>query len=212
MPISEECMQNNTAISELIEAGKWVSQKGWVPATGGNFSARTSTGFVVTASGQDKGALMPEHFLQLNHLGERVAGAIKPSAETQLHLSLYQLIPDAQYVLHTHSVAATVLSNIIQRHQLELTGYEMQKALSGITSHLESLAIPIFDNDQDIDRLSLLVSDHHLHSPIEHAVLIRGHGLYAVGRNIDEVRRHLEALEFLFSCELERLKITGTAL
>ena len=65
------------------------------------------------------------------------------------------------------------------------------------------------DNDQNIDRLSLLVSDHHLHTPIEHGVLIRGHGLYAVGRNIDEVRRHLEALEFLFSCELERLKIIG---
>ena len=32
-------MHNNTAISELIEAGKWVSQRGWVPATGGNFSA-----------------------------------------------------------------------------------------------------------------------------------------------------------------------------
>ncbi len=207
--ISEECMQNNTAISQLIEAGKWVSQKGWVPATGGNFSARTSTGFVVTASGHDKGSLTQEHFLQLDHQGERLSGAVKPSAETQLHLSLYQLIPDAQCVLHTHSVAATVLSQITQSHQLDLTGYEMQKALSGFTSHLETLSIPIFDNDQDIDRLSLLVSDHHLHTPIEHGVLIRGHGLYAVGRNIDEVRRHLEALEFLFSCELERLKIIG---
>jgi len=48
-----------------------------------------------------------------------------------------------------------------------------------------------------------------LHSPIKFGVLIRGHGLYAVGKNIAEVRRHLEALEFLFSCELERLKITG---
>lgn len=85
----------------------------------------------------------------------------------------------------------------------------MQKALTGFTSHLETLSIPIFNNDQDIDHLSLLVSDHHLHTPIEHGVLIRGHGLYAVGRNIDEVRRHLEVLEFLFSCELERLKITG---
>jgi len=46
-------MHNNTAISELIEAGKWVSQRGWVPATGGNFSARTETGYVVTASGFD---------------------------------------------------------------------------------------------------------------------------------------------------------------
>ena len=202
-------MQNNTAMAQLIEAGKWVSKKGWVPATGGNFSARTTTGFVVTASGYDKGALKDTHFLQLNHFGERIGGAEKPSAETQLHLSLYQLIPDALCVLHTHSVAATVLSTITKHHQLALTGYEMQKALSGLSSHLETLNIPIFDNDQDIDRLSLLVSDHHLHTPIEHGVLIRGHGLYAVGRNIDEVRRHLEALEFLFSCELERLKIMG---
>lgn len=200
---------NNTAMAHLINAGEWVSQKGWVPATGGNFSARTNTGFVVTASGQDKGSLTHAHFLQLNYLGERISGAAKPSAETQLHLNLYQLIPDAQYILHTHSVAATVLSQITKHHQLDLTGYEMQKALNGFTSHLETLSIAIFDNDQDIDRLSLLVSDHHLHSPIRHAVLIRGHGLYAIGRNIDEVRRHLEALEFLFSCELERLKITG---
>ena len=85
----------------------------------------------------------------------------------------------------------------------------MQKSLSGVKSHLDTLSIPIFDNDQDIDRLSLLVSDHHLHTPIEHAVLIRGHGLYVVGRDIKEVQRHLEGLEFLFSCELERLKLEG---
>ena len=210
MLVCEEYMQNNnTAISQLIEAGKWVSQKEWIPATGGNFSARTESGFVITASGQDKGKLTNEQFLQLDLQGKPLAGTKKRSAETQLHLSLYQLIPEAQCVLHTHSVAATVLSQITKSHKLDLTGYEMQKALSGFTSHLETLSIPIFNNDQDIDHLSLLVSDHHLHTPIEHGVLIRGHGLYAVGRNIDEVRRHLEVLEFLFSCELERLKITG---
>ena len=30
--------------------------------------------------------------------------------------------------------------------------------------------------------------------------LIAGHGLYAWGRNIDEARRHVEGLEFLFEC------------
>lgn len=67
MLVCEEYMQNNnTAISQLIEAGKWVSQKEWIPATGGNFSARTESGFVITASGQDKGKLTNEHFLQLD--------------------------------------------------------------------------------------------------------------------------------------------------
>jgi methylthioribulose-1-phosphate dehydratase len=202
-------MYNNTAISELIEAGKWISQQGWVPATGGNFSARTATGFVVTASGFDKGQLGTHTFIELDHLGNRLAGAAKPSAETELHLSMYKLIPSANFVLHTHSVAATVLSRIIKGHSLNLQGYEMQKSLRGVSSHLEVLSIPIFDNDQNIDRLSLLVSDHNLHTPIEHGVLIRGHGLYVVGRDIREVRRQLEGLEFLFSCELERLKLEG---
>ncbi|MCQ8879662.1 methylthioribulose 1-phosphate dehydratase [Pseudoalteromonas shioyasakiensis] len=202
-------MHNNTAISELIEAGKWISQQGWVPATGGNFSARTNTSFVVTASGFDKGQLGTHTFIELDHQGNRQAGAAKPSAETELHLSMYKLIPTANFVLHTHSVAATVLSRIIKGHSLNLQGYEMQKSLRGVTSHLDILSIPIFDNDQNIDRLSLLVSDHHLHTPIEHGVLIRGHGLYVVGRDIREVRRQLEGLEFLFSCELERLKFSG---
>jgi len=202
-------MYNNTAISELIEAGKWISQQGWVPATGGNFSARTATGFVVTASGFDKGQLGTHTFIELDHLGNRQTSAAKPSAETELHLSMYKLIPAANFVLHTHSVAATVLSRVIKGHSLNLHGYEMQKSLSGVTSHSSVLSIPIFDNDQNIDRLSLLVSDHHLHTPIEHGVLIRGHGLYVVGRDIREVRRQLEGLEFLFSCELERLKLEG---
>ncbi|CAM4269656.1 methylthioribulose 1-phosphate dehydratase [Pseudoalteromonas ostreae] len=202
-------MHNNTAISELIEAGKWISQRGWVPATGGNFSARTNTGFVVTASGFDKGQLGSHTFIELDHIGNRSASAAKPSAETELHLCMYKLIPAANYVLHTHSIAATVLSRVIKGHCLDLHGYEMQKSLTGITSHLDTLSIPIFDNDQDIDRLSLLVSDHHLHTPIEHSVLIRGHGLYVVGRTIGEVRRQLEGLEFLLACEIERLKLVG---
>ena len=202
-------MHNNTAISELIEAGKWVSQRGWVPATGGNFSARTASGYVVTASGFDKGQLGTHAFIEFDHEGNRTKGSGNPSAETELHLNMYKLIPSAKFVLHTHSVAATVLSRVIKGHAINLHGYEMQKSLSGVKSHLDTLSIPIFDNDQDIDRLSLLVSDHHLHTPIEPAVLIRGHGLYVVGRDIKEVQRHLEGLEFLFSCELERLKLEG---
>jgi methylthioribulose-1-phosphate dehydratase len=31
-----------------------------------------------------------------------------------------------------------------------------------------------------------------------HAFLVRGHGLYTWGRDLDEARRHVEILEFLF--------------
>jgi methylthioribulose-1-phosphate dehydratase len=39
--------------------------------------------------------------------------------------------------------------------------------------------------------------------------LIDGHGLYAWGRTMAEARRHLEAFEFLFHCELELRKLRG---
>ncbi len=37
----------------------------------------------------------------------------KPSAETLLHALVYEIDPDAGAVLHTHSVAGTVLSRAL---------------------------------------------------------------------------------------------------
>lgn len=203
-------MYNDAAKSALIEAGRWVSDKGWVPATGGNFSIKTDTGFVVTASGHDKGYLAPEHFLELDQQGAICKGQGKPSAETALHLKLYQLQPSTECVLHTHSVAATVLSRFIKGDTLAIHGYEMQKSLRGISSHESTLTIAIFDNDQDIDRLAEHVAKRHAQEPVIHGVLIRGHGLYAMGNSVAETRRHIEGLEFLFACELERIKLESS--
>ncbi|TMP34829.1 methylthioribulose 1-phosphate dehydratase [Pseudoalteromonas rubra] len=200
-------MQSAQAKHALIETGRWLSEQGWVPATGGNFSIRTEQGFVVTASGHDKGTLQPEHFLEFDTEGAQTSGTGHPSAETELHLALYALSPRTHCILHTHSVAATVLSRLTADHSLDITGYEMQKALHGYTSHLETLAIPVFDNDQDIPALAGRVTEYHAHTPIQHGVLIRGHGLYAMGADITETRRHIEALEFLFNCELTRRQL-----
>ncbi|NOU51193.1 methylthioribulose 1-phosphate dehydratase [Pseudoalteromonas sp. JBTF-M23] len=200
-------MNSDAAKSALIDAGKWISNKGWVPATGGNFSIKTDDGFVVTASGHDKGCLTHQHFLELSENGEIRSGDGKPSAETALHLKLYQLVPNTGCVLHTHSVAATVLSRFETNNILQINGYEMQKSLSGIASHHTPVDIAIFDNDQDIERLAAKVAEYHQQHPISHAVLIRGHGLYALGKDVSETRRHIEGLEFLFACELERIKL-----
>ncbi len=200
-------MQVTAVTEQLIDAGRWISERGWVPATGGNFSARTESGFLVTASGFDKGALTPQTFIHFNADGERIGGEGKPSAETSLHQMIYRLVPDAGCVLHTHSVAATVLSRFERGDSYAISGYEMQKSLSGETTHLDTLAIPVFDNDQDIDALSARVAARHALEPLRHGVLIRGHGLYVFGRDVAEACRHIEGLEFLFACELERIKL-----
>ncbi len=76
---------NHTAISNLIEAAKWISQQGWVPASGGSLSARTQNGFVITTNGCDKAQLTHEHFLQLDQQNLNTPQAL--SSEAKLHLS-----------------------------------------------------------------------------------------------------------------------------
>ena len=125
-----------------------------------------------------------------------------PSAETGPHTLLYRLSAHIGAVLHTHSVNATVLSRVERGDALVLQGYEMQKSLAGQRSHPDSVAIPIFDNDQ-ISSAGGARGGLCRGTPLQYGFLVRGHGLYCWGA-VAEARRHLEGLEFLFQCELQR--------
>src|SRR5262249_24069364 len=79
---------------ELIRAGRLFFERGWVPATAGNFSARLDEShLVITASGRHKGELDADGFLLVGLDGEVLSRGRKPSAETALHLQLYRREP-----------------------------------------------------------------------------------------------------------------------
>jgi methylthioribulose-1-phosphate dehydratase len=58
--------------------------------------------------------------------------------------------------------------------------------------------VPILENDQDMTRLAAQVATMLSAHPEAHAFLLRAHGLYTWGRDLDEAERHVEILEFLF--------------
>ncbi|WP_346827105.1 methylthioribulose 1-phosphate dehydratase [Serratia inhibens] len=198
-------MTENPQLTALLAACHWIGEKGWCPATGGNMSLRLDDQrCLVTESGKDKGSLTEADFLLVETATNHVPSGRTPSAETGLHTLIYRLYPQIGAVLHTHSVNATVLSRVERSDGLLLQGYEMQKSLGGQSSHLDSVIIPIFDNDQDIPRLAARVAAYAEVTPLQYGFLVRGHGLYCWGRQVAEARRHLEGLEFLFQCELQR--------
>jgi methylthioribulose-1-phosphate dehydratase len=125
----------------------------------------------------------------------------KPSAETVLHTSLYRHYPDAQAILHPHPINATLVSRLFG-NEIVLEDYELLKAFPGITTHETKAMIPIFANDQDIPRLAGLVQDYLDSVDTCYGYIIAGHGLYTWGVSIPEALRHLEALDYLFACEL----------
>lgn len=189
----------------LVEACHWLGAKGWAPATGGNMSVRENADWCwLSESGKDKGSLTVDDFLQVEIATDRAPSGRKPSAETGLHTLIYRLYPEANAVLHVHTVNATVLSRVEKLATLKLAGYEMQKSLSGETSHLDTVSIPLFDNDQDIPALARRIELYARQTPLSYGFLLRGHGLTCWGRSVAEARRHLEGLEFLFECEMQR--------
>jgi methylthioribulose-1-phosphate dehydratase len=197
-------------VAPLLAAGRLFHARGWVPATAGNFSVRLdSKTLAVTVSGRHKGELGAGDFMRVDLQGRALDKGKRGSAETLLHCQLYRRLPDCGAVLHTHSPASTVLSRAHDTIRLE--GYELLKILEGITTHEAAVEVPVFDNDQDIARLGRAVEARMAGGEARHAYLIRGHGLYAWGRTVDEARHRVEALEFLFECELNErlLKTTG---
>ena len=202
---AENAMSQLSPLDHLVAACHWIGAKGWAPATGGNMSVREDGRFcLLSESGKDKGSLTREDFIQVEIATNSVPSGRKPSAETGLHTLIYRLFPEAGAVLHTHTVNATVLSRVEKSSALRLEGYEMQKSLAGQRSHLDGVAIPVFDNDQDIDALAQRIEAYVRETPFRYGFLLRGHGLTCWGKDVNEARRHLEGLEFLFECERQR--------
>jgi methylthioribulose-1-phosphate dehydratase len=188
--------------------------------TSSNYSivlSREPIELLLTASGMDKGRLRREDFVRVAANGQPTApGQPKSSAETMLHVMLARR-PDVGAVLHTHSIWGTLLSDIfVPDGGLEIAGYEMLKGLEGVKTHEHAEWVPIFENSQDIPAMAdqvqrRIFADERQtgmsapRAPV-HGFLIRRHGLYTWGRNLEEARRHVEIFEFLFECVGRRMQ------
>jgi methylthioribulose-1-phosphate dehydratase len=196
--------QNASEFSELAamvaELGRGFYSRGWALGTSGNFSAVSSRAplrIAITSSGIDKGKLTPGDVLEIDADGEAIQGEGRPSAETLLHLAVVKLT-GAGAVLHTHSVWSNILSDVyMSEGGIHIEGYEMLKGLDGITTHEHREWLPIIENSQQIEALARSVEERLNQRPRSHGFLLRRHGLYTWGRDLEEAKRHVEILEFL---------------
>lgn len=198
------------AVQHIIKAGNRLDRMGLAPATSGNYSIRIGEDeMAITVSGAHKGKLSPEQVMRADLDGVPLEDK-KPSAETLLHCQIYKKYPDVRAILHTHSIANTVLSRLLPKHEkMVLSDYELLKAYPGIGTHDVTIELPVFDNTQDMPALSAQVEDALNVAPQTPAYMIRSHGIYGWGASMDEAERVIEATEFLLSCELEIMKLKG---
>jgi methylthioribulose-1-phosphate dehydratase len=186
---------------DLVETVHFLNAKGWTPATSSNFSARISgsaDALAISRSGVDKAVFSTADVMVVDRQGRNVwPDGAKSSAETLIHTAIYDLF-DPGAVLHTHSIGATAFSlTHAKEGAATFSGLELLKGLSGITTHEASVDVPIFPNDQDMERFSGSIR-RELQGAHVYGFLIAGHGLYTWGATLADARRHAEVFEYLF--------------
>jgi methylthioribulose-1-phosphate dehydratase len=198
------------AVQAITALGQRLDARGMAAATSGNYSARLADGSIaITVSGRHKGRLNARDVMVVDGQGTPLMDQ-RPSAETALHTLLYRLYPHVTGVLHVHSVASTALSRHLGgADDIPLQGYEMLKAFPGVSTHETEVRLPVFENSQDIAMMAEIVARRLREQPAVSAYLIRGHGLYGWGRDLEEAERVVEALEHLLLCEIEALRLRG---
>jgi len=188
-----------TALAQLICT---LNQRGWSPATSTNYS------FIdehqqcwVSRSGVNKAQFTEHDFMTIDASGMGIGAyhGVKPSDETQIHLWIYQNFPAAKVILHSHSKYPVLISQY-NEHHFNVQGYELQKGFKGCKTHLDTIQIPIIDNEQDMNLLCAALDERQADIQ-HHCFIIAGHGTYAWGENIFEAQRHLETLDYLCECE-----------
>lgn len=197
--------QNQKLAEELLEAIRFFNHKGWSPATSTNYSVRSEnkSEYIISRSGVDKSKFALADLILINPKGEVLPPfnkpGIKSSAETEIHTALYELFPEANCVLHTHSVLGTVISHtMLAEKQIRFEGFEILKGLEGNPTHELVETLPIVPNSQEMS--DILNNMKGRYGKDVHGFLIAGHGLYTWGKDIATAKRHIETYEFLFEC------------
>ncbi|WP_338664934.1 methylthioribulose 1-phosphate dehydratase [Pararoseomonas sp. SCSIO 73927] len=201
------------AIEAIVSAGRRMAERNWVPATAGNISVRLPGNqgggrVAITRSGFHKAHLDAGAVMAVDMAGAPENPTLRPSAETGLHCGAYRAFPDVGAVVHGHSIANTVLSRRAG-DSIRLEGYELLKVFPGLPTHEGAVEVPVLDNDQDIPRLQRAVEARWagMAAPIPPGYLIRGHGVYVWGPDMEAALARLEGLEFMLACEMANRSI-----
>lgn len=88
---------------EIIKYGKLCGEKNYTPGCSGNISARYKGGMLITTSGSSNGYLGSKDIVYTDFDGNSRKKGKKPSSEKFLHIEIYKLRPDINFIIHVHS-------------------------------------------------------------------------------------------------------------
>lgn len=183
---------------QVCDMNKRLLELGLVEFTWGNASVLDKeTGLVVIKpSGVEYDKLSPKEMVVLDLDGNTIDGIMKPSTDTYTHLEIYKAFEKVEAVVHTHSEFATVWAQVgraIPAYGVSQADYSLGDipCTRGLTSE------EIYGEYEKNAGLSIareFADRDYLSSP---GALVKNHGPFAWGENIDEAIRNAMIIERL---------------
>ena len=181
--IPKKARKGVNAASKLVQCVRELYGLGLTSSVSGNHSTRIGNDLMlITPSGIPRYNLKCSDLLRINLKTGDVYGNSRPTIEWQMHRDIYRKT-DSRAVVHTHSpftLGVAISSNF--RHVIEEAKIVVGNPV--IIKHLPSGSAKLAQEVSNI-----------FESSKAKAVIIRNHGVVAVGGDIDEARAVVESLE-----------------
>jgi L-fuculose-phosphate aldolase len=157
------------------------------PVSGNHsFRVRNKKWMWITPSGIPRYNLHEENLVKVHLETGKILGRLKPSIEWYMHVSIYKKLGTANAIVHTHSpytlgiaISGDKFQHIIEEAKIIVVNPVIISNKPSGSAELAHLVLEAFRPGGDDLR----------------AVIIKNHGVVAVGSNIDQARAVVEALE-----------------
>ncbi len=176
--------RDKLACSRIIATGKLLIEKHLVAGSWGNISCKIGESiYAVTPSGKGYAGLTEDDIVIINHQCNTVWGRHVPSSESKLHAAIYSACPEAQAVIHTHSIYASALAAM--RKSIPPIIEDIVQIIGGSVNCAE-YALP--GTQQLADNAVQALNGRK-------AVLLANHGAVCWGKSLDDALIVAEVLE-----------------
>ena len=139
------------------------------------YQPETKTVFITPGMGSDKGSLRPEEMVPTDLDGKPLAGKEGPPVEWPIHTTIHGARADALAVAHLHTPYATLFA--IAKRQFQPVTLQGAIFADGVPLYPEAQLITTPARGTSLLKV---IND-------KRAVLLRGHGIVVVGKNLQEV-------------------------
>jgi len=164
----------------LIRYFRWLRAYGLNDSHSGNASCRERDNVWITPTGCCADTLTEADLLQTPLQGPVPEAA---SLDAALHLAVYRAVPEARAVFHSHGPHSVAIT--MDGHDFEPTDFEGRYYFTRVPV----LCIP---HDAYVEQSPAMVAQALAQHPV---AIVRGHGVYARGRSLDQAYKWTCSLE-----------------